>query len=104
MKIKWQLEFPPEVQAEREPILAALDRAMAERTAEACLEAQTLAGEWLHRHPEDLVIWDAGEPVAMLADAIARIEAQKDREEMQEWKREKAARAAQAALGIGAAG
>lgn len=90
MKIKWHFEFPPEIHAEREPILAALDRAMAERTREACLEAQTLAGEWLHRHPEDLAIWDAGEPIAMLADAIAFVEAQKDREEMEVWKRHKA--------------
>ena len=92
--IKWQFEFPPEIQAEREPILAALDRAMSERTAEACLEAQTLAGEWLARHPEDLIIWDAGEPIAMLADAIAWTEAQKDREEMEAWKRHKAESAA----------
>lgn len=90
MKVEWQFEFPPEVQAEREPILAALDRAMSERTAEACREAQMLAGEWLHRHPEDYAVWDAGEPIAMLADAIAFVEAQKDREEMEAWKRHKA--------------
>ncbi len=90
MKIKWQFKFSPEVQAEREPILAALDCAMQEATAEACLEAQTLAGEWLARHPEDLIIWDAGEPIAMLADAIAFVEVQKDREEMEAWKRHKA--------------
>ncbi len=69
-QIKWQLEFPPEIQAEREPIVAALDRAMNEATVEAVREAQTLAGEWLARHPEDLIIWDAGEPIAMLADAL----------------------------------
>ena len=87
--IKWQFEFPSEIQAEREPILAALTRAMYERTVEAVREAQTLAGEWLARHPEDLVIWDAGEPIAMLADALAWMEAQKDREEMEAWKRER---------------
>jgi len=59
---QWQLEFLPEIQAEREPILAALDRAMDERTVEAVREAQTLA--WM--------------------------EAQKDREEMEAWKRHKA--------------
>jgi len=63
--------------AQREPILAALD-------------AQSLASAWLGQHPEDLVIWDAGEPIAMLADALAWMEAQKDREEMEEWKRHKA--------------
>jgi hypothetical protein len=87
---RWQLEFPPEIQAEREPILAALVRAMDEGTVEAVQEAQTLAGEWLARHPEDLTIWDAGEPIAMLADALAWMEAQKDREEMEAWKRHKA--------------
>ena len=70
----WQLEFPPEVQAEREPVLAALDRAMDERTISAVQEAQTLAGAWLARHPEDYAIWDAGEPIAMLADALAAME------------------------------
>ena len=87
---KWQLEFPPEIQAQREPILAALVRAMDEGTVEAVREAQTLASAWLGRHPEDLAIWDAGEPIAMLADALAYMEAQKDREEMEAWKRHKA--------------
>ena len=82
--IKWQFEFPPEIQAEREPILAALDRAMDERTIEAVREAQTLAGEWLARHPEDFAVWDAGEPIAMLADAFASMEAKRERAEMEE--------------------
>ena len=79
-----------QIQAQREPILAALDRAMNEATVEAVREAQSLASAWLGQHPEDLVIWDAGEPIAMLADALAWMEAQKDREEMEEWKRHKA--------------
>ena len=88
--MKWQLEFPPEIQAQREPILAALDRAMDEATVEAVQEAQTLASVWLGRHPEDFAIWDAGEPIAMLADALANMQAQKDREEMEAWKRQRA--------------
>jgi hypothetical protein len=72
--MKWQLEFPPEVQAKREPVLAAQVRAMNEGTAEAVREAQELALAWLVCHPEDLVMWDAGEPVAMLADALAAME------------------------------
>lgn len=91
---RWQLEFPPEIQAQREPILAALDRAMAERTVEAVQEAQALASAWLGQHPEDFAIWDAGEPIAMLADALAWREAKKDREEMEEWKRHKSESAA----------
>ncbi len=88
--IKWQLEFPPEIQAEREPILVALDRAMDEATVEAVQEAQTLAGAWLARHPEDYAIWDAGEPIAMLADAHASMQAQKERAEFEAWKRQTA--------------
>ena len=53
---RWQLEFPPEIQAPREPILAALVRAMDERTVEAVQEAQSLASAWLGQHPKDLVI------------------------------------------------
>ena len=68
--ITFRFEFPPEVQAEREPVLRALDRAMAERTVEAVRAAQTLASAWLTRHPEDYAVWDAGEPIAMLADAL----------------------------------
>ena len=94
---RWQLEFPPEIQAQREPILAALDRAMDEGTVEAVREAQALASAWLGKHPEDLVIWDAGEPIAMLADALAWMEAKQDRADMEEWKRHKAALAAEAA-------
>ncbi len=88
--VKWQLEFPPEILAQREPILAALDRAMDERTVEAVQEAQSLASAWLGQHPEDFAIWDTGEPIAMLADALAWMEAKQDREEMEEWKRHKA--------------
>ena len=78
--ITFRFEFAPEVQAEREPVLRALDRAMSERTAEAVSQAQALASAWLTRHPEDYAVWDAGEPVAMLADAL-EIMASEEREE-----------------------
>lgn len=84
--ITWQLEFPPDVQAERETVLAALDRAMQERSPEAVQEAGALAWAWLARHPEDYAVWDAGEPIAMLADAQASMQAQKDRADMEAWK------------------
>ena len=51
---------------------------MTERTIEAVREAQALALDWLDRHHEDLTIWDAGEPVAMLADALIAMERQRD--------------------------
>ena len=92
--IKWQLEFPPKVQAEREPVLAALDRAMDEATREAVNEARRLAGTWLARHPEDFAVLDAGSDISMLDDALTFIEGEKDRAEMEEWKRHKASLAA----------
>ena len=68
--IEWQFEFPADVQAEREIVLAALSRAMDEGTVEAVKEAGALAWAWVARHPEDYAVWDAGEPVAMLAEAL----------------------------------
>ncbi len=68
--IEWQFEFPPEVQAEREVVLAALSQAMDEGTIEAVKEAGALAWDWVTRHPDDYVVWDAGEPIAMLAEAL----------------------------------
>ena len=67
---EWQFEFPPDVQAEREIVLTAMDRAMTERSPEAVREAGALAWAWVARHPEDYAVWDAGEPIAMLAEAM----------------------------------
>lgn len=69
--MEWQFDFPPEVQAERETVIAAQVRAMQERTAEVMREAQEMALAWLDRYPRDYGLLDAGKPVAMLADAIA---------------------------------
>jgi len=69
-EIEWQFEFPPDVQAEREVVLAALSRAMDEGTIEVVREAGALAWAWVAKHPEDYAVWDAGEPVAMLGDAL----------------------------------
>lgn len=76
METEWQFEFPPDVQAEREVVLAALDRAMQERTIEAVREAGALAWAWVAKHPEDYAVWDAGEPVAMLGDALETLRRQ----------------------------
>lgn len=43
---------------------------MRERTEEAVRTGLALARLWLVRHPEDWAMRDAGEPVAMLADAL----------------------------------
>lgn len=92
--MNWQLQFPPEIQAEREPVLAAMDRAMDERTGEAVNEARRLAGAWLARHPEDFAVLDAGSAISMLDDALAFIEGEQDRADMEEWRRHKASFAA----------
>lgn len=70
VEIEWQFEFPPEVQAEREIVLMAYDRAMNERTPEAIRAAGVLGWDWVTRHPEDYAVWDAGEPIVMLAEAM----------------------------------
>lgn len=45
--MEWRFEFPPDVQAERDIVLAALDRAMEERPPEAIREAGALAWDWM---------------------------------------------------------
>ena len=67
---EWQFEFPPEVQAERQAVLEAYDQAMRERTPEALKKAGALGWDWVARYPKDYIVWDAGEPLSMLADAI----------------------------------
>ena len=94
--MEWQLEFPLEVQAERELVIDAQVRAMHEGTAEAVREAQEMALAWLDRYPRDYGLLDAGEPIAMLADALAlmaeRGEAPPERvdyaKEMERWEAE----------------
>ncbi len=69
-ELEWQFEFPPEVQAERQAVLDAYSEAMRERTLEAIQKAGALGWDWVARYPRDYVVWDAGEPLSMLADAI----------------------------------
>ena len=73
---EWQFEFPPDVQAEREIVLVAMGRAMDEGTLEAIKEAGALAWAWVAKHPEDYAVWDAGEPLAMLSDALETLRCQ----------------------------
>ena len=65
---------------EREEAFQALERAMRERTEEAVQTGLTLARAWLARRPEDWPVRDAGEPVAMLANALETV-AREEREE-----------------------
>lgn len=75
-EIEWQFQFPADVQAEREFVLAAMGRAMDEGTLEAVKEAGALAWAWATKHPEDYAVWNAGEPLAMLGDALETLRRQ----------------------------
>ncbi len=81
-EIEWRFEFPPDVQAEREVVLAAMGRAMDEGTLEAVKEAGALAWDWVARHLEDYAVWDAGEPIAMLGDALEMLKHQAQTREL----------------------
>jgi len=78
------LEADSYMEAQREEAFLALERAMRERTETAVRAGLTLARAWLVLRPEDWAMRDAGEPVAMLADALEVIV----REEQEERARE----------------
>lgn len=69
--MEWQFEFPPEVMAEREQVVAAILRLMAEDTQESVQEACRTQLAWLERYPNDYGMLDLGESLWMLADALA---------------------------------
>lgn len=66
----WNLHFSAEIQNERDLVLATIDQAMRQPTQETVQKAGTLAWAWVGRHPEDYVVWDACEPLSMLADDL----------------------------------
>ena len=70
MPTKFVFEFPPEVEAERAPVLVAIRRATAERTLAAVQEALELSSEWLAQHPEDFAVLDAGSDLTRLEQAM----------------------------------
>lgn len=74
--MEWQFEFPPEVTAEREQIVATIMRLMTEGTQEAVQEACRMQLAWLERSPNDYGMLDLGESLWMLADAVASMEEQ----------------------------
>ena len=77
MAIEFQFEFPPEIQAEREVLFREIHEAMVERSLASIQAVQCRMAEWLQKHPEDYAIWDAGEPLAKLEDALLFMEQQK---------------------------
>lgn len=66
----FRFEFPPEVTAEREQVLAAIRRQMAEGTRASVAQAAAAQAAWLERFPDDYGMWDLGEALWMLADAL----------------------------------
>ena len=83
----------PATEAQREEAFQALERAMSDRTEETVQTGLTLARVWLVRYPDDYAMWDIGEPVAMLADAL-EIVAREEREEQARGRRDEPAIAA----------
>ena len=94
--MEWQFEFSPEVTAEREQVVAAIRRLMADDTQGAVREACRMQLTWLERYPNDYGMLDLGESLWMLTDAIAimaeqgvepakRVDAA---EEMERWEEE----------------
>lgn len=66
----WTLCVPAEMQNERKLVLAAIDQAVNQPTQEAVQKAGRLAWDWVRRHPEDYAVWDACEPLSLLADDL----------------------------------
>ena len=66
----FRFEFPPEVAAEREQVLAAIRRQMAEGARASVAQATAAQAAWLERFPNDYGMWDLGEALWMLADAL----------------------------------
>ncbi|HZP80312.1 MAG TPA: hypothetical protein VFB21_01620 [Chthonomonadaceae bacterium] len=70
MDREFQYEFPPEIEPERAALRAVIEKALEENTLPAIQAAQKQLRAWLQKHPEDLVMWDAGEPLALTEDAL----------------------------------
>ncbi len=62
--------FSEEIQREREALQQTIREAVAKGTLESVRSAQEKLRAWLEAHPDDYVLWDAGESLALLADAL----------------------------------
>lgn len=70
MASKFKFEFPADLQREREAVFQIVREAVAEGSLETVRAAQERLSDWLELHPDDYTLWDAGEPLALLADAL----------------------------------
>lgn len=68
--MKFRYQFPPEVEAEREPVFDAIRRGLAAGTPTSVAEASRAQKAWLERYPDDYAMWDIGEPISLLSDAL----------------------------------
>ena len=70
MATKFRFEFPPDVQALREPVLEAIRDAMFHGELADVQKALELSSEWLAQHPEDFAVLDAGSDLTRLEQAM----------------------------------
>lgn len=66
----YRFDFPPDVQAQRARVLAAIHQATALRTLPTVRTALRLMTEWLSEHSDDYAVWEAGEVMTKLEDAL----------------------------------
>ena len=62
--------WTPEEQQERKQLREDLWNLMAEKNLASVHTAQQRLSDWLQKHPDDRAMWEAGEPLAMLEDAL----------------------------------
>ncbi|MDQ2686860.1 MAG: hypothetical protein M3Y28_03230 [Armatimonadota bacterium] len=74
MAINFRVDFPPDVVAQREQALDEIRQLLACDTLASVRAAIRIQVDWLDRYPNDYVMWDAGELLAMSEDAILATE------------------------------
>lgn len=62
--------FPADRLQEREALQQTLREAITSDNLPTVHAAQEKLCVWLQAHPDDYALWEAGEPLAMLADAL----------------------------------
>lgn len=70
MSNQFRFTFPPDIQRERETLQQTLREAIVSDNLPTVLAAQEQLCNWLQAHLDDCALWEAGEPLAMLADAL----------------------------------
>lgn len=74
MAIKLRTDFPQDVVVQREQVQADIRRLIVLDTLETVRQAIRLQMSWLERYPDDYVMWDIGEVLGKLEDAILTTE------------------------------